>query len=588
MKKIKRRVLIKAACVSGIAVLLFFLGVLIWTSVITKTKFFGGKQDDSPLSFYELLETFDTTKKETELGAFFEKEFFLNLLGKMEESTVGAEALLSVLKRYRSLALTDKTFLKNYQMTCTRAGEKFPHSSVIAALKAEAVVLSETGEKQKIDTDEIKKTAALLAYNKPLSESSFFPISFCLYVLADSMHDIKSAQKIPRSTELFASMINALAKEDTLQNENNIRENLIVDQALLQILSQKQEQAAIPLENLNVRSKMTPNTIEFLAEYFYDFSNPLIAAELWMRLAGDKNIFRAASAYYLAGQLENARKLWSLLAIHAIHDEGNDEYLTLRANSLYNLASTMNDSKNNEKQIEYLEQLLTELGDIETPAPPFTFGVIRWTRLQNDDKAISVLKENYWTKTIPLFDLELLRRRLNTLPVNKSIADTWLLLNRHPRDVELYAWAAWLFSFQRQEEELQAIKHFASQNLVDPSFLQIYDAIRLIFEKEPQQAFKILQDQEFLDTDWIFNANLALLLDYRHEYKAALESYKKAASLIQTNKTNAKSAVRLQLKIAHCYSVLGDTENARNAVLRGLEIDPDDTQARLSLRAFQK
>jgi tetratricopeptide (TPR) repeat protein len=436
---------------------------------------------------------------------------------------------------------------------------------------------------------DITRAAALLTSNGPLSENSFFPIVFCLYAVSGAMPDIASAQKIPRSKEIFAAMIHELASDADGRDSDELREHLVIDLALLQIASGSINEAAIPLLNLvagDKRSAMLPETLAFLAEYFYDFADPAVAAELWLRLGGDKNTARAACAYYLAGQIENAQKLWRLLTIRTIGRQDSNEYLLLRANSLYNLSSTQDDTR---AKRNILEQLLGELDGDDGSVPAYIFGFISWTRLLNDDRAIALLRENPLTEKTPLLDLELLRRLSTNETIGKAVADTWLLLNRHAGDNSLYQWAAWHFNFQRQQEELAALKHFALRNQIDLSFFTVHEAVRLMRNRDFESAVAALNDQNAASRNWDYYANTGLIEEYRYEYRAALQSYEKAAELLEIKKADSiKAAVRLQLKIARCFSALGDTENARLALLRAVELDPLDTQARLALRALQK
>jgi tetratricopeptide (TPR) repeat protein len=621
-KKTRGKRLLKKACVAGLFGCLGVLILLIGSGIITKTNIFGTKTDLEAAGYFELIQRFDRLLGGIDDGLPINPEYLKSLIAVLENKAVGAEATLSVLKRYRELAKKNNVFSADYAKSIERAAEKFPHSALISALEAETLVrqnnLLDDGAKKKL-----WRSALVLTENGPLSESAFFPLVFCIHALCGSFGDIEATQKVKRADDIFASFIRSIHSDQSEKNEASarLREEMIVDAALLRIAQQDQTAAAIVLTPLDYQTLVLENTQRFMAEYSYDFGNPMLGAELWMRLGSERDLVRAADAFVLAGTIQNARRLWTISITKRSNAIDDPDTKRLRAQSLYNLASTSSD---NAEKRRYLQDLFIELEGIENrgdknKAPlALIYGTIMWSRLMDDQFATSFLEDNPLTQYNGVVYLELFRRRINAISIQKSLADTWLLLDMFPSDPAVYTWAAWYFEFQRTPDEIEGLRHFAGQNNVSVPALELSAALSSMRGQKLGAAATILQNIEGKNEfeNWTVPANLGLIYDARHEYRAALAEYQKAAELININQNSAQQddeqpsgeqesneqqsgeqqnsvasknkTARVYLHIARCFGILGNKLEQGRAIERAVEAAPDDINVRVAMKQHER
>jgi hypothetical protein len=589
--KTKHKNILKIACIIGTLLLLIFLGLSAGTVILSKTGAYKTKETGRSSDFYQKLRLFDDT-----LALSVEKinhSHIKNLLKALDESAAGAEARLLVLKRYRNLARRYSEYREDYRTAAVLASEKFPHAAVIAALAVEADMDTSKHETR----EKLKQTAALLSENGPLSEAALLPVAFCLYALSGVLDDINSASSVKRIDSLYAAFIesqrsaNAALSNGAVDNGalnngtlgNEIRESMLVDAALVNIMKSEQENVNAVLARLEPRKALRAKTLDFMANYAYDFSNPLIAAELWSRLGTETGLANAASALYIAGETEKARDLW-LLLIKDANDKAGAASFPIKI--LYNLALT---AENTSEKSAYLERLLADMEDNEKNHDVIIAGLILYTRLQSEERARSILSDYLLSKQEPLLDLEYLNRVLETMPLDRSIAETWLALNRHPNAPELYRWAAWYFEYQRRYEELSALRRFAARHKIESPYLDFHKALGFIRDGEINESTDLLENIEAVPA-WQRYANLALILDARHEYSSALRYYEDAAAEIpySSNDKLRAEAARIFLRMARCRRILGaETELVRRDLERAYELDRENIDIRIALRNLE-
>ncbi|MDR2841603.1 MAG: hypothetical protein LBV52_00190 [Spirochaetaceae bacterium] len=588
-QKTKSKKFLKAACTAGLLCFLFFSGLLVWTSLWTKISIFGEKNELESASYFELIQRFDMLLSDVERSLPVNNEYFQNVLAKLESKAIGAEANLSVLKRYRSLAKTNGEFFLSYCSYLRHALEKFPHSALLSALDSEALIwknllLSTDDETIKPETQqELLRSAAVLTNNGPLSENTFFPLVFYINAMSGAFEDIESAKKINRVDDIFAAFIREIHPNKTDNAE--LYENIIVNAALLKTISGGIAGASAVMLPLEPKTILQQNTMRFVAEFSYDFANPLLAAEMWFKLGSQEDIARAADAFVLADDIPSAVRLWSILGMPAKTGIQSAEFRELRAQSLYNLASI---SKLNDKQNEqnYLQQLFLELENANEAIPCLVYGIILWSRLMDDDQVINFLQENKFTGTNDLLSLELFKRKLTTTQIDKSFADIWFLLNKFPQSEDIYTWSAWYFERMRKTDEVFELEYFAKQNNVSAPALQFSKALGFMRAQKLADAEIILRELENTYPNWALFANLGLIYEAKYEYTKALAEYQKAAQIIDKNynsNLNAKAA-SVQLKIASMFGILGNKNEQRLAIERAAEYAPDDVQVRLAIK----
>jgi tetratricopeptide (TPR) repeat protein len=308
----------------------------------------------------------------------------------------------------------------------------------------------------------------------------------------------------------------------------------------------------------------TERALRFGAEYFYD-ANPLRAADFFSRFSDPVSLGRLADSLWLAGFREGALELWAALASP---QAGEPVPADLLVRCLYNLASA-----STEERVKF-----SYYGELFAQAPGHVYGIIGYSRLLDEGRAEGLLAGQEALE--PLLDLELLRRRIGGWELPRAVAETWLLLGRHPREGEIYRWAAWYFDRQRQFSETALLLRQARINGIDsPDFL-LHDAFRLILEGRPAEAETLLEEASGSAAPWQIPANLGLILESRHSPADALARYEYAAALA----ADPRSEARVRLRMARCLRMLGRTQESREALERVLELDGGNLNARLELQ----
>jgi tetratricopeptide (TPR) repeat protein len=225
----------------------------------------------------------------------------------------------------------------------------------------------------------------------------------------------------------------------------------------------------------------------------------------------------------------------------------------------------------------YFERLLIK-------APQDTLGLLGYSRLFGRSRAVDMLMTVDPEQTQPLLDLELLRRRLEQWEISRSVAETWMLLGRHPGDERLYQWGAYFFERQRQYNESALILNQAKMNGMNGPWLDLHEAVAAIRESRLNAAETLLQSASLDSTAWQVPANLGLLQESRRAVSDAFKSYETASSLVKDN----ADAARIQLRIARCLRSLGRDQEIRRVLDYALDLDPDNLNARLELHRLER
>jgi thioredoxin-like negative regulator of GroEL len=493
-------------------------------------------------------------------------------LSRLEKKARSQEERLSALKRRRNLARQDSRFVESYIKAAAAAAGDFAYSEAMAAVAAEALFLNDgfpAGD----------NASALETYTARLRGNSFLPLLTSVYVLKGDLLTPYRASGIPGLERVLASSLPRLSQVSG--------ESLVLNEALLRTLKEDAPAAAVRMNNLLASRGDEERVLRAAAEFFYDHGNPLRAAELFARLPRDEGTGREADALALAGETGRARELWRLLVSPRLDGGSGDS--GSRTRSLYNLAVT---SAAPEEERAWLERLFAGLNTnpaspgetgVSSGAPAAVFGLIRYTRMLDTPRSIVILAEEGLKN--PFLDLELFRRRLDTWPVDKSLAEAWLLLERHPEEERLYRWAAYFFDSRKQYGETALLLRNAANRQISGPWMDLHRALALIREGKVSGGEKILKDalaerRLLPEAAWLYHANLGRISEERRSFAAALDYYQTAAALV----ADRADAARLQLRISRCLKVLGRDGESRRALENALEFDPDNLDARYELR----
>jgi tetratricopeptide (TPR) repeat protein len=514
-------------------------------------------------SFYQGLRDFDT-----ELLASPEEPEQLNrTLNRLEKEALGVESHLSLLKRRRLLAQQYPRFLPQYQKLAREAAAAFPFSQPLAAVAVESLL-----QENPSITTEI--AASLRMYASRLSETTLMPVALGAYILAGDMHDPPKAVSISNKEALFSMIMPIPGMPD-----------LTLDLMILRIFDGDIPGVTAQLNALLPRHGTTADEtiLRFAAEFFYDYGNPLWAAELFSLMSDEKSMIRQADALQISEHTATARNIWTMLA-------APDSAAEIKARSLYNLAVTAKDQKD---ERAYLERFFTEILDTGTqPKSPKTAGnqlqaddpcygyaIIRYTRLLDTPQSIAILDRERFRHN-PLLDLELLRRRRETWSLERTVAETWLLLGRYPEDERLYQWGCYFFDYQKRYEETALLLKNAGYHHITGSWLDLHEGLRMVREGQLEAGEQRIEGITPQSTAWQVPANIARILEARRATVAALEYYQTAASLVREK----ENAARIQFRIGHCLRILGRDRESRQALEQALALNPDYLNARLELR----
>jgi tetratricopeptide (TPR) repeat protein len=568
---------LKWVCFAGLLLSLLLGGGLILAVLNSGGSLFTRQDLREGDTFYRDLREYDTLLA----GRPENPETLTLMLDRLEKKALGVESHLAVLKRRRALAFRDPRFNSPYQRAAERSAAAFPYSQPLAAVALEALLREAPG----IDGERAKQ---MEDYAGRISETRLMPLVLACHILSGAMKDPATAAGLPNRDALFTFALPFFSGESSWGKN----EKLLADLTILRILDGDLAGASAGINDLLNPSlngeAAAPEIQRFAAEFFYDYGNPRRAAELLARFSDAGSLARQADALWLADIPGGARNIWTVLT--APHAPGQtDTPPEIRTRSLYNLAASAPDKT---EEAAWLNRLLAEgrqqnaagSGPL-SPAPGgqgesgYVYGIIRYTRLLDGPRAQAILEEGE-LRNHPLLDLELLRRRRETWPVDRLIAETWLLLGRHPEDERLYQWGAYFFDYQRRyEETVQALKNAGYHNL-DGYWADLHRALAMIREGRYDEGENLLKTIPPSAGIWQAPANNGRILEARRSPAAALEYYETAAAMVK----NGKAAAGIQLRIAQCLRALGRDRESRRVLEYTLDLDPENLNARLELR----
>ena len=551
----ERNGILKSVCIFGLVIFLVLLGALLFLSRYGDVPIFS---PSGFRSFFAVLEDYDRRSAAEPGMPGPERNALLDAL---EKKALDTENHLSVLKRRRAVPGGSVRYAEGAE----RARKLYPYSGQIAVLAAESVMrLSPSGQAR----------ANMLELVPLMTEGALGNFALAFSVYSGAMSDPATARRLPAG--LFPLLCAAASGKE--------RERYLVNAAVRTALEEGSGEAVKTLNALFDEEPELDETWIFGAEFFYDHGDFLRSAEFFSRFTDGRSLARQADALWLAGFADSAAGLWRAAS------SGSGEE---RPRSLYNLVSTVSEPA---EKLRLLERLFS--GD---PAyePGRLFGVIRYSRLAVNDRALAILDRT--DKTEPLFDLELLRRRSENWIIDKTVAETWILLNKHGGDLRLAEWAAWYFDFQRRHAETALLLGNLERNGVQVPWMELHRAFAMIREGDFSGAGQTLRaaggGAKRYGRYWQAAANLALILDLDRKPEEALELFEIAAA-IQANEVNRlremmasggalREASRVQFFAARCLRALNRDTESRRTLDYALDLDPDNLDAALEKRRLE-
>ena len=618
--------LLRVTLLAGL-ILIFITGVslLIFHSIGRNASAQARRQNN----FSQLLSEYDMS-----LSVFYrtEREYDqLHLaLDRLEKNAIGVESWLSILKRRRALTLSHPPSLVFYHRSIDRALDAFPASQQIAAIAAAAIV-----KDSKITSEDETRLRALLSVT---NDPSFNSLCLSIHILIGDFKDPQSAAvvspniasdgsealninlavlKIIRGDKQGSAadiqrMMNIYDNERLAYNMGQIEENseqrinreqfaagnkqladggeLFDDYIeyfadgsdLLEIGGVDLAEAEKPIEY-----RTADKVLRFAAEFYYDFGDLSRSAEIFSFLNDPSAMSRQADALYLAGFDDSAKYIWNMLASQ-LSEAKNSQDDSLIVTALYNLAIIALEQNDLQYAASYLERL-NNIKDSDSNQHLLScrqFGLIRFSRMQELPRAAALLRGNsaFPPQDYPYIDLEICKRLSSEWNLNRQAAETWLLLDRHPENEDLYKWAAWSFFFQRRYDEIPILIDRINLLHYMSSWANLYKAILLMNEGYLENAETILLSIPEEEAEWPVNANLGRIYDEMLSHSRAIRQYETAVKKQQeTSPQNKKTAARLQQRIARGYSAQGKQSDALRAMLQALDLDPDNMSIRLEL-----
>ncbi|MCL2008568.1 MAG: hypothetical protein FWG77_10850 [Treponema sp.] len=522
---------IRIVSVVGLCLLL----VLVW-GLVFFTVIWDGPIRRTEENFSRSLREYDQFNPERHILAGEDPREIMRRLNNLQRLVYSAEEQLSVIKRYRTLAGIDRSFISAYRDAAKSASEAFPYSAPIAAIAADALIFDDSPITPEIRTD-------LLNYSSIISQNQLGLLQLSMLILAGSLDDPAVAADLP-------SIVQILSMDFPLLPLNAQRE-LQTYNFLLRAYNSDTGGAMAALNNI-LTGNFDDRIARMGAEFFFDNGSYMRAAELFIHLGGERDLARAADAYVYAGEIQAARNIWLAL--------GN----------YYNLASTAGSP---EEELQWLERVFSQRvlslrsgGGQGVEDRIGLYSIIRYTRLLDQERSIAILQEFEGT---PLLDLEMLYRNMENWPPTRINSEIWMLINRHTDSEELYEWAAWYFDFQRQYQENILLLRNAQRLGMSGQWLNTHRGLALIREGRTAEGERFFLEGGGL---WHHYANLGLMQEGRGNISAALEYYRLASAHVSHRQQQA----RLQLYISRCFNALGREAEGRRAIEQAYELDPDN------------
>jgi len=556
--------LVRVTCYAGI--ILFILT----GAAFLFFHFMGGGVPASPgneENFFRMLRDYDLAAHDIESPDRTIQNFerLDSALARLEKSAVSADTWLSVLKRRRNLARLHPRYTQAYKQSAARAAQAFPRSAPLAAIAATAMVRDTALDRE--------AQAELRNFLPLLAGPAFNSLRLGLHVL---LGDFSSPEKAPDRFSLsdFWPLRNVPLRSQDNERISGETEAFAINFAIVKLLNSDISGAAAEIQTILNQNTYTPSPdfLRFAAEYHFDFGDILRSAQLFSQISDDAALSRQADALWLAGYIDNARTIWSILT-YGKNPDGR---------SLYNLALTSANQNEAKANLQKLAAIDEESFD---PKSSFytgrQFGLIHYSRMLDQAPAIALLQSSKSLKPAeyPFIDLEIHKRRAETERLGRQVAETWLLLDRHHQNEDLYYWSAWFFDFQRYFNETDVLLKRAGQYGFSGRWVSFFEAVGLLREGYLDAAADILIAMPAETANWPVFANLGRIYEAGLSPSRALEYYGRAAAKVQ----NPKAASRIQVRIARCHAIIGNSSDARRALEYALDLDGENLNARLEL-----
>ncbi|MDR1787790.1 MAG: hypothetical protein LBR16_05000 [Treponema sp.] len=473
----------------------------------------------------------------------------------LEKRAGGLPETLSLLKRRRTLALEGTGYGPDYAAAARAALARYPYAEQIAAVAAEAFALSGSA-------------AELSAAANGLVSPNLTKAAFCARVLAGDFSSPERASRAPGGKALLDEALPLFPLSEPRKSA------LRIDSLLLRIFEGERGEAVRRAEAL-AAAEIDPSLRRFTALLLYSEGRPARAAELLASSSSAEDLELRAAALYKAGAQADALEVWEALS--------DQDDRTIRIRSLYNSAAAAKGEGGQKKALlEALFSLLSEddLGPYGREAG--LHGLIRYSRLLPAAEALAILEESAW-RGEALVNLEILRRRTETVPPERAAPEVWLLLGKYPQNEALCRWAAWYFEYQHRYDDLDRLLANAARAGTGGAWLAEYQAIALLRQGRQSEAEALLAEVPAAERSWTVWANTGAAEEYRGAFAGALERYEQAASVLTAGgalRGKGKQAARLQLRIAQCLRALHREGDARRVVRYVLSLDPDNIEAK--------
>ena len=575
------------------------------------------------------------------LSSFFgtEREYdqISQTLDKLEKKAVSAESWLSVLKRRRALSARHPQSLINYQRSIDRALNAFPGSAPINAIAAAAIVKDSA-----LSNEDAKRVRQLLPY---IADPFFNTLRLSFHTLLGDFKNPQNAAVV--SPDIFsdgseiislnltllktirgdyraaASDIQRMMSEADSESAAESRRGEI--SGTVQLTTSNEQSGEIQLadddyvpfvsdwdiaetveypaaETIEEKKAvvLSDTALKFAAEFHYDFGSLERSAEIFSLLNDTGAMSRQADALYIAGFNDIAEYIWNMIA-----QAGVDDARTVP--SLYNLAVIALEKNNLKEASSFLERLIkidvtndnarlyNEVSSILNCAQ---FGLIRYSRTLEMPRAAAILQSSaaFPPSKYPYIDLEICKRLSPERNLNRQASETWLLLDRHSENEELYKWAARHFYFQRMYDEIPILIDRFNILKYSSSWVNFYKALLLMNNGDLQSAETILLAIPEDEAEWYVNANLGRIYEQMLTTSRALRQYEAAAAKLSGKSGaretglaenaaawNKKAAARVQQRAAKGYNAQGKQSEAIKALLQAMELDPENMSIKLDL-----
>jgi len=527
---------LRITLLAGLILLILILGALIIAYFGERSLWKYFRKNDS---FANIMREYDMNMTEI-YGTQREYDRLQHELDRLEKKAISVESWLSVIKRRRFLAKEHPPSMENYRSTVNNALKAYPSSGPITAIAAAALVKNSPVNRE--------LEAKIRDWLPNITSPAFNMLRLSFHALLGDLNSPQKAQVLPN--DIFSDGTEAVT----------------VNLALLKILRGDYNGASGEIQTL-VNGNPSLDAIRFAAEFNYDFGDIIRSAELFSMLNTTEALGRQADALHLAGYNDSAISIWLMLA------KLSDEV------SLYNLAVT---SQDDDTAAQYLDTLV----NLKTVSNSDSrqFALIRYSRFLEYTKALELLRGtvNFSPLDYPYIDLEICKRLVQERNPSLQTAQTWLLLDRHEKNLELYRWAGWFFFFQREYKEVLILLNRMEQLQINEDWADFYKVIYSMIEGELDEAQNLLRPMLSPEHDWYIFANYGRILEAMHSFSRALEQYDTAANkLILMYPPKNKAAANVQIHIARCYNALKRPGDARRALLFALEFDPDNLTAQL-------